>query len=68
MVRRQPTTQARPRLGATRRGGLLHVDHDHSTGRLRALICGNCNRALGMIRDHAPTADALAAYLRKHQT
>ena len=39
------------------------IDHDHVTGKVRGLVCTNCNVALGMIRDNPETARKLAAYL-----
>lgn len=41
------------------------VDHDHKTGKIRSLLCYNCNYALGNIRDNYETAARLAQYLAK---
>jgi len=44
-----------------------HVDHDHTTGKVRGVLCSNCNTAIGLMKDNPLIADSAAVYLRKHQ-
>lgn len=44
-------------------GKPLAVDHDHKTGRVRALLCRKCNLALGFVDDSAEGLAMLIQYL-----
>jgi DNA-binding transcriptional MerR regulator len=43
-----------------------HIDHCHATGRLRGVLCRDCNHALGNVKDSVERLEALIAYLRVH--
>jgi hypothetical protein len=51
-----------PRYGKTRR---LAVDHDHNTGKIRGLLCNQCNTALGKLGDSATSVMRAVEYLRR---
>ena len=42
----------------------LHLDHCHSTNRLRGWLCMSCNVALGHIGDSVDTLRNMIAYLQ----
>lgn len=41
----------------------LSVDHDHETGRIRGLLCHNCNLAIGLCHDSIEILKASIEYL-----
>lgn len=44
----------------------LAVDHCHKTGKVRQLLCADCNTSIGKFEDNPELLEKAAAYLRKH--
>jgi recombination endonuclease VII len=44
----------------------LHVDHDHASGSVRALLCNQCNAVLGYAKDSSDRLRNAAQYLDFH--
>lgn len=44
----------------------LSVDHNHTTGAIRKLLCMKCNYGLGYFRDNAEILAKAADYITKH--
>lgn len=51
------TSKAATRLG---------VDHNHSTGKVRGLLCTLCNSGLGSYKDNIENMQRAIVYLQKH--
>lgn len=46
------------------RGSYFHVDHNHTTGKVRGLLCHYCNTAIGSLRDDPVLLESAITYLR----
>lgn len=46
----------------------FHIDHCHVSGRVRGLLCSNCNTGIGMLKESEIVLKAAIEYLRRaHQ-
>ena len=56
----------RGRCAICHENGRLVVDHDHTTGQVRGLLCNRCNLTLGALRDEPELAELMIRYLESH--
>jgi len=45
----------------------LAVDHDHTTGKIRGLLCSHCNQAIGKFEDNPVFMNRASNYVIKHR-
>ncbi len=45
----------------------LAVDHDHATGKIRGLLCFNCNLAMGKFHDNVEMMKKAIEYILKNR-
>lgn len=46
---------------------ILHIDHNHKTGKIRSLLCNNCNRGIGHLKESIEIMLAAINYITLHQ-
>ena len=44
----------------------LSVDHNHTTGKIRGLLCHNCNTALGLVNEDCRVLLSMIRYVEQH--
>lgn len=44
----------------------LNLDHDHATGKIRKMLCGKCNKTLGLVNDSEALLGQMIDYLKEH--
>jgi hypothetical protein len=44
----------------------LHVDHDHATGRVRRMLCMECNTSIGKLKDDPALLRRAADYIERY--
>lgn len=53
-------------MSATENGKALAVDHSHTTGEVRQLLCSRCNAGIGFLKDNPDIAIKAAKYLENY--
>lgn len=48
-------------------GDVVGIDHNHTTGVVRGLLCHNCNAAIGHLSDSISLLEKAATYLKGYQ-
>ena len=43
-----------------------HIDHCHESGKVRSLLCGRCNQAIGLLDESIDRLSSAIKYLKKH--
>jgi hypothetical protein len=43
----------------------MHIDHDHSTGVVRGILCKHCNTGLGLFKDKIDNLIVAIEYLKR---
>lgn len=44
-----------------------HIDHCHTTGKVRGILCQKCNQAIGLLMDSVDNLKSAQAYLEKYK-
>ena len=49
---------------ASKNAEIMCVDHNHTTGHYRGVLCNHCNRGLGLFKDDPTLLERAALYIR----
>lgn len=42
----------------------FHIDHDHVSGKVRKLLCGDCNRGIGNFKENSVFMKRASNYIK----
>lgn len=54
-------------VGSKARQSGAHLDHCHTTNRVRGLLCANCNVGIGHLQESPRLFQRAAAYVKRHR-